>query len=301
MLGDNIFFGHGMSGQLVGAVADVETDGGCTLFGYRVARSRAVRRGRGRAARRAGRHRGEAREATIEPGGHRPVLLRLRRRRHRADARARRRAANSRSPTSTGVYIERGDARLVDLGRGTAWLDTGTQDSLMEAGQFVQVLQHRQGVTIACLEEIAMRQGFITAERRHRAGRRAWASRATARTCASAADRVPARIRSGTAVSVDADDASSRPRSPACGGCTPRRSPTSAARCASSSAPARFAAAGVDRAGPVGADQPDLDAAGRPARAARRGDDQARRRRARRGVRRLPRRARRTRRRAAPS
>jgi glucose-1-phosphate thymidylyltransferase len=52
----------------------------------------------------------------------------------------------------------------VDLGRGTAWLDTGTQDALMEAGQFVQVLQHRQGVTIACLEEIAMQRGFISAD-----------------------------------------------------------------------------------------------------------------------------------------
>jgi glucose-1-phosphate thymidylyltransferase len=62
------------------------------------------------------------------------------------------------------IYLDRGTARLVDLGRGTAWLDTGTQDSLMEAGQFVQVLQHRQGVTIACLEEIAMRAGFISAE-----------------------------------------------------------------------------------------------------------------------------------------
>ena len=61
-------------------------------------------------------------------------------------------------------YIERGEARLIDLGRGTAWLDTGTHDSLMAAAQFVQVLQQRQGVTIACLEEIAMRQGFITAD-----------------------------------------------------------------------------------------------------------------------------------------
>ena len=62
------------------------------------------------------------------------------------------------------VYVERGDARLVDLGRGTAWLDTGTQDSLMAAGQFVQILQQRQGVTIACLEEIAMQRGLITVD-----------------------------------------------------------------------------------------------------------------------------------------
>src|SRR5207253_8190217 len=62
------------------------------------------------------------------------------------------------------IYIEQGTARLIDLGRGAAWLDAGTQDALMEASEFVQVLQHRQGVTIACLEEIAMRQGFITGE-----------------------------------------------------------------------------------------------------------------------------------------
>jgi glucose-1-phosphate thymidylyltransferase len=62
------------------------------------------------------------------------------------------------------LYLEAGEARLVDLGRGTAWLDTGTQDSLMEAGQFVQVLQHRQGVAIACLEEIALHNGWISPE-----------------------------------------------------------------------------------------------------------------------------------------
>jgi glucose-1-phosphate thymidylyltransferase len=60
-------------------------------------------------------------------------------------------------------YVQRGTAQLVDLGRGTAWLDTGTHDSLLEAGQFVQVLEHRQGVRIACLEEIALARGFITA------------------------------------------------------------------------------------------------------------------------------------------
>jgi glucose-1-phosphate thymidylyltransferase len=59
------------------------------------------------------------------------------------------------------VYLERGALNLVKLGRGTAWLDTGTHDSLIEAGIFVQALIHRQGLQIACLEEIAYQQGFI--------------------------------------------------------------------------------------------------------------------------------------------
>ncbi len=61
------------------------------------------------------------------------------------------------------VYLERGKARLVGLGRGFAWLDTGTHDSLLQAGQYVQLLEQRQGVRIACLEEIAFRMGFIDA------------------------------------------------------------------------------------------------------------------------------------------
>jgi glucose-1-phosphate thymidylyltransferase len=60
------------------------------------------------------------------------------------------------------TYLRQGRARLLDLGRGFAWLDTGTHDSLLEAGQFVQVLEHRTGVRIACLEEIAMDKGFIS-------------------------------------------------------------------------------------------------------------------------------------------
>ena len=68
------------------------------------------------------------------------------------------------------AYLDKGRARLVDLGRGMAWLDTGTHDSLLEAGQFVQVLEHRQGVRIACLEEIALRMGFIDAAKAYRLG-----------------------------------------------------------------------------------------------------------------------------------
>ncbi|MEU8877885.1 glucose-1-phosphate thymidylyltransferase RfbA [Streptomyces javensis] len=61
------------------------------------------------------------------------------------------------------IYLERGRARLVSLGRGFAWLDTGTHESLLQAGQYVQLLEQRQGVRIACLEEIAFRMGFINA------------------------------------------------------------------------------------------------------------------------------------------
>jgi glucose-1-phosphate thymidylyltransferase len=60
-------------------------------------------------------------------------------------------------------YIQQKRASLRILGRGTAWLDTGTQDSLLEAAQFVATLQKRQGMHIACLEEIALHQGFIDA------------------------------------------------------------------------------------------------------------------------------------------
>ena len=69
-------------------------------------------------------------------------------------------------------YIERGAAKLVNLGRGMAWLDTGTHDSLLEAATFVQVLEHRQGEVIACLEEIAFRQGWISADELREMGSR---------------------------------------------------------------------------------------------------------------------------------
>ncbi|MFE4453987.1 glucose-1-phosphate thymidylyltransferase RfbA [Streptomyces sp. NPDC056796] len=58
-------------------------------------------------------------------------------------------------------YVEDDRARLVNLGRGSAWFDTGTHDSLLEAATFVQIIEKRQGIRIACIEEIAYRMGFI--------------------------------------------------------------------------------------------------------------------------------------------
>ncbi len=59
------------------------------------------------------------------------------------------------------VYLEQGNLKVMAFGRGTAWLDTGTFDSLMQASQFVEVIQNRQGLKISCIEEIAYRKGFI--------------------------------------------------------------------------------------------------------------------------------------------
>jgi glucose-1-phosphate thymidylyltransferase len=161
VLGDNIFFGHGLPERVVEGIDAVRDGGGCALFGYRV--SDPGRYGVAEFDRDGRLVRIEEKPAkpksriaitglyvydehvveyvhTLRPSARNEIEI--------ADL--------------NNIYIDKGNARLLDLGRGVAWLDTGTHDSMMEAAEFVQVLQHRQGVTIACLEEIAMRQGFIT-------------------------------------------------------------------------------------------------------------------------------------------
>jgi glucose-1-phosphate thymidylyltransferase len=159
VLGDNIFYGH-LLGQMLVEAAQLTT--GCRLFGYQV--SDPERYGvaeadeHGRLI--------SIEEKPLVPKSNLAVTgLYFYDNDVLDEAAALRPSARGELEITdlNNRYVERGTAQLVDLGRGTAWLDTGTHDSLIEAGQFVQVLEHRQGVRIACLEEIALARGLISA------------------------------------------------------------------------------------------------------------------------------------------
>ena len=66
------------------------------------------------------------------------------------------------------IYLDEGTLRVELLGRGIAWLDTGTHEALLQAGNFIQALEERQGLKVACLEEVAYRMGYIDADQLRR-------------------------------------------------------------------------------------------------------------------------------------
>ncbi|MGH3774244.1 MAG: glucose-1-phosphate thymidylyltransferase RfbA [Pseudonocardiaceae bacterium] len=166
VLGDNIFYGHGFATTLQQCVATVD---GCVLFGYPVKDPQ--RYGVGEVD-------GTGKLISIEEKPATPRSNRAITGLYFYDNDVVK-VARSLTPSARGEleitdvnlhYLRQGRATMIDLGRGFAWLDTGTHESLLEAGQFVQVLEHRQGVRIACLEEIALRMGFIDAEACHALG-----------------------------------------------------------------------------------------------------------------------------------
>jgi glucose-1-phosphate thymidylyltransferase len=166
VLGDNIFYGQGFSGLLQQQVATLD---GCVLFGYPV--KDPSRYGVGEVG--ADGRLLSIEEKPAEPRSNKAITGLYFYDNAVIDI------ARGLKPSPRGeleitdvnlAYLREGRAHLVDLGRGFAWLDTGTHDSLLEAGLFVQVLEHRQGVRIACLEEIALRMGYITAQECHALG-----------------------------------------------------------------------------------------------------------------------------------
>ncbi|GAA1952153.1 glucose-1-phosphate thymidylyltransferase RfbA [Amycolatopsis minnesotensis] len=168
ILGDNIFHGPGFSQLLQDKAHDLK---GCVLFGYPV--SDPHRHGIGEVDENG--NLVSLEEKPANPKSNRAVtglyfydndVVQF---------------ARSLEPSARGeleitdlnrIYLERGRATVVDLGRGFAWLDTGTHDSLLDAGQYVRTLEERQGVRIACLEEIALRRGFISPQQCYDLGER---------------------------------------------------------------------------------------------------------------------------------
>jgi len=161
ILGDNLFYGHGLQ-ELVGTAA--VRNAGATVFAYQVADPERY----GVVAFDGAKRVLSIEEKPLKAQSNWAVTgLYF----YDADVVG---LARSLKPSARGeleitdlncLYLERGSLHVELLGRGYAWLDTGTPDSLLEAAEFVSTLERRQGVRIACPEEVAFRRAFISAER----------------------------------------------------------------------------------------------------------------------------------------
>lgn len=163
VLGDNIFYGHGFTDMLKKASHDVRTKGGATVFGYYVKdpeRYGVVEFD----------EKGNVLSIEEKPKNPRSkyAITGL----YFYDNRVIE-VAKSIRPSRRGEleitdvnldYLSKGKLRVELMGRGYAWLDTGTHESLLEAGEFIATIEKRQGLKIACIEEIAFKEGYINQE-----------------------------------------------------------------------------------------------------------------------------------------
>ena len=160
ILGDNIFYGTDLQETLVSARDTVERDGGASVFAYHVADPERY----GVVAFDAAGKAQSIEEKPAQPKSHFAVVGL-----YFYDASVAQRAKNL-TPSERGeleitdlnnTYLTDGTLNVATLSRGTAWLDTGTHASLLQAANFVQIIEERQGLKIGSIEEIAYRQGFI--------------------------------------------------------------------------------------------------------------------------------------------